>query len=156
MRGPPPEPTAVRVLKGNPGRRKLNDAEPVTPPLSVTPPEWMEGDALAKQFWHELAKTVTAMTVGQESDRAALEMLSMCLAEARRAYERLEEDGRTVFSIQGGEKVSPHFTIMSRMISQAMGIMKEFGMTPASRTRVRALATGQRESKLSRFLGGGK
>lgn len=156
MPGPPPTPTAVRQLQGNPGRRPLNDAEPVTPPVSVSPPDWVEGDAVALGFWHDLGNTVRAMNVAMESDRMALEMLTMCLAEARRAFLSLEKEGRTVFSAQGGEKPSPHFTIMSKMMIQAMNIMKEFGMTPAARSRVKSLAAGKPKSKLAGFMDGGE
>ena len=33
-RGPTPEPTVLRMLRGNPGRRPLNDSEPQPEPLS--------------------------------------------------------------------------------------------------------------------------
>jgi P27 family predicted phage terminase small subunit len=153
MRGPIPTPTAVRALQGNPGRRPLNEAEPTSPPLSVSPPDWMEGDELAKEFWHAVGNTVKVMNVAMESDRMALEMLSICLAEVRRAYEELQV-GRIMTFESGAQQVSPYFTIMTKMMAQAMSIMKEFGMTPAARTRVKALAAPEKKSKLSKFLGG--
>lgn len=155
MSGPPATPTAIRELQGNPGRRPLNDAEPVSPPLSVTEPDWMADDELAKEFWHAVGTTVRVMNVAQESDRMALEMLSICLAEVRRAYQALQEGSRVMVFESGAEQVSPYFTIMTKMMSQAMAIMKEFGMTPAARSRVKALATPEKKSKLSAFLEGG-
>jgi P27 family predicted phage terminase small subunit len=154
MPGPAPTPTAVKALKGNPGRRPLNTAEPVTPQLSITPPDWMEGDELAKQFWHEIGNVVRAMNVAQESDRVALELLALCLSEVRRARDELDREGRVSSSMQGGEQPSAQFKIMKQMIAQAVAIMKEFGMTPAARSRVKTLAAGQKKSKLSAFLGG--
>jgi P27 family predicted phage terminase small subunit len=155
LRGPPPTPTAVRQLQGNPGRRPLNAAEPSTPPLSVNPPEWMDDDADLKEFYFAVGNIVRAMNVAQESDGPALEMLSMCLAQARDAYRVVQRNGSTQFG-QGGEQVSAHFKVMTQMIRQAMAIMKEFGMTPASRSRVKAMAMPEKKSKLAAFMGDGE
>ncbi len=40
------------------------------------------------------------------------------------------------------------------MMSQAIAIMKEFGMTPASRTRVKAMAAPTKKSKFAQFMEG--
>lgn len=155
MPGPSATPTAIKQLQGNPGRRRLNEDEPRSPPLSVNAPEWVEQDELVKEFYYAVGNTVRAMNVAQESDAPALELLSICLAEVRRAYQQLGEDGRTDYTAQGGETPSAHFKIMSKMIAQAMSIMKEFGMTPAARSRVKTLAKGENKSRLSAFLEGG-
>src|SRR5688572_1539478 len=111
--GRTPIPSVIHQLRGNPGNRPLNDREPATPPLSINPPEHLDDDA--KEFWYAVGNTVRAMNVAQESDRMALELLSICLAEVRRAYEQLQK-GRTVVYESGAEQVSPHFTIMSKLI----------------------------------------
>ena len=122
--------------------------------LSVNHPEWMDQDDLAKELWYAVSNTVTAMNVAQESDRAALELLSICLAEVRKAYLQLEREGHTTMTEVGGEKLSPYFNIMMQTMKQAVLLMKEFGMTPAARTRVKSMAAGKEESKLSQFLKG--
>lgn len=114
----------------------------------------MEGDEEATEFWHSVGNILRQMNVAMESDRMAMELLSMCLAEARRAYKKVQEDGSTCYTTQGGEQPSAHFKNMSKMVAQAMGIMKEFGMTPASRSRVKSLATGKQKSKLASFMEG--
>ena len=113
----------------------------------------MEGDEDVKEFYYAVGNIVRAMNVAQESDAPALELLSMCLAQVRDAYKRVQRDGSTQFG-QGGEQPSAHFKVMSKMIAQAMSIMKEFGMTPAARSRVKVLATGKPKSKLSEFMEG--
>ncbi|KKL26328.1 hypothetical protein LCGC14_2396420, partial [marine sediment metagenome] len=54
-KGPRPQPTKLKILKGNPGRRALNKSEPQPPtPADVPmPPEWLEG--YAKDEWRTLA-----------------------------------------------------------------------------------------------------
>jgi P27 family predicted phage terminase small subunit len=153
LRGPPATPSAIRALQGNPGRRPLNTEEPSTPPLSVNHPEWMEGDPDLKEFYYAVGNIVRSMNVAQESDAPAVELLSICLAQVRNAYRAVQDQGATQFG-QGGEQPSAHFKVMSQMIRQAMSIMKEFGMTPAARARVKTLATGKPKSKLAGFLEG--
>jgi P27 family predicted phage terminase small subunit len=155
MPGPPPTPKAIRELQGNPGRRPINTEEPSTGPLSITPSIAIENDDVAKEFWYAVGNLTKSMNVAQESDRMALEMLTICLAEVRRAYDELNTRGRTTVYENGVEQVSPYFSIMHKMISQAMSIMKEFGMTPAARTKVKAMAAPNKKSKLAQFLEGG-
>jgi P27 family predicted phage terminase small subunit len=57
-RGPPPEPTALKLLKGNPGKRAINHDEPRLPPALMTPPKGLNGRALT--VWKELAPLVIA------------------------------------------------------------------------------------------------
>lgn len=152
MRGPPPKPTALRLLNGNACGRALPENEPVTPEIDPTPPEWL--DDMARGFWNEVVGIVQLMRVAQQSDRTALSLLSVCLAEARRASEMLHIEGRTMEFESGARQVSPHFSIMTKAMAQATKLMAEFGMTPASRTRVKAMVTKEGlddfESYLSR------
>lgn len=147
--GRTPLPTSVHDLRGFPGKRPKNHEEPQTEPLDAAPPTSLDDEG--KKFWEKLHSIVTAMNVAQKSDGPALEILAMCLAEARRAYEDFR-DCRTVTFESGAEQVSPYFTIWSKLIAQAMKIMTEFGMTPASRTRVKQLATKKKANPLADFL----
>jgi len=38
MRGPPPKPTYLRILEGNPSKRPLNRNEPQPPPVETLDP----------------------------------------------------------------------------------------------------------------------
>ena len=41
MKGRKPVPTHLKVLRGNPGKRRLNNGEPLPIGDLVDPPEWM-------------------------------------------------------------------------------------------------------------------
>ena len=41
MPGPKPKPTHLKVVEGNPGRRKLNDKEPKPRGNLYDPPDWL-------------------------------------------------------------------------------------------------------------------
>ena len=49
MRGRKPKPTLMKQLNGNPGKRPLNDREPVPPAGTPTPPDYL--DDVARQEW---------------------------------------------------------------------------------------------------------
>ena len=44
-RGRKPKPTALKVLEGNPGKRPLNDREPVPPRAALKCPAWLLPEA---------------------------------------------------------------------------------------------------------------
>ena len=44
-RGRKPKPTALKVLEGNPGKRPLNDREPVPPKGTLKCPAWLLPEA---------------------------------------------------------------------------------------------------------------
>ena len=53
MRGPKPQPTKLKILRGIPGKRRLPENEPILPPVLPEPPEFVQGAAL--QEWHRIA-----------------------------------------------------------------------------------------------------
>ena len=44
-RGRKPKPTALKLLEGNPGKRPLNDREPVPPRAALKCPAWLLPEA---------------------------------------------------------------------------------------------------------------
>jgi P27 family predicted phage terminase small subunit len=115
----------------------------------------MEDDENLKEFYYEVGNIVRAMKVAQESDGPALELLAICLSQAREAYRKVKENGSTQWG-KNGDQPSAHFKIMSKLIAQAISIMKEFGMTPAARSRVKMIAMPENKSKLAAFMGEGE
>ena len=52
-RGPAPKPTALKVLQGNPGKRKLNDSEPTFEKTDeiLKPPSYLSTYAKNRKAW---------------------------------------------------------------------------------------------------------
>ena len=61
VRGRKPKPTALKQLEGNPGKRQLNEHEPVPPKSTVRCPAWLEPEA--KKEWKRLAPSLEAMGI---------------------------------------------------------------------------------------------
>ena len=78
-RGRKPTPTALKLLEGNPGKRKLNDKEPKPEKKAPSCPKWLETEA--KKEWRRLAKKMELMGVLTEVDMAAF--AGYCQAYAR-------------------------------------------------------------------------
>ena len=55
-RGPAPKPQALKKLQGNPGRRKLNAAEPTPDSALPACPAWLNAEA--KREWKRVSATL--------------------------------------------------------------------------------------------------
>ncbi|MGH6897699.1 MAG: P27 family phage terminase small subunit [Geminicoccaceae bacterium] len=78
MRGRKPLPSNVVRLRGNPGKRRLNDAEPRPAPRVPTCPACL-GDEARKE-WQRLARELSALGLLTGLDRAML--AAYCQAHA--------------------------------------------------------------------------
>ena len=78
-RGRKPKPTAMKLLEGNPGKRPLNEREPVPPKGNIKCPDWLLPEA--KKEWKRLAPSLEALGVLTLVDLTAFE--GYCQAYAR-------------------------------------------------------------------------
>ena len=151
--GRKPKPTALKVLAGNPGKRKLNDREPK--PKAVIPrcPKILQGEARSE--WRRIAKKLHALGLLTEIDRAAL--TGYCLAWARlvEAEEMLRKHGTVIVSKNGFPVQSPYLNIATKATEQLVRMLVEFGMTPSSRARIQvpAAPAAGADPNLQRFFG---
>ena len=70
IRGPAPTPTRIKLVQGNPGKRKLNDREPEPPAGAPECPEYL--DAVARGRVGPAGQDLLAMRVLTEADYMAL------------------------------------------------------------------------------------
>lgn len=131
MPGPKPKPTALKRLKGNPGRRPLNDREPRPAPVTrVLVPAYLRPDA--RRIWRTLATQLQAVGLFTELDVPKVTVLAVALAEHRRCYEALQTALETppVGDLSG----------LTRALRQAAETVKSlsngFGMDPGDWARL--------------------
>lgn len=117
MKGPAPQPTALKVLRGNPGRRQLNPNEPHPGPLDPAVPEEMT-DPVACKEWRRVVPGMIETGQVTAVDRAALIGYCELWAEWRAATSATTR--------------AAAFLNMRRTAA-------ELGMTPAGRSRVHAV-----------------
>ncbi len=134
MAGRRPKPTAVKQLQGNPGKRVLNDSEPQPGRSSARAPRGlgMEGG----RFWRRYAPALAALGVLTEVDEPALRLAAEHYEVAVRAATQLHDE-ELVLEGRDGAKKNPLTQILRDNSTALRGFLTEFGMTPASRSKIR-------------------
>lgn len=142
-----PLPTAVKKLRGNPGKRKPNPDEPL--PASGVPeiPAGLSDVATAE--WKAITPALERLGVLASIDGKALAAYCECYATWRQAAEEVAAKGIIIEEpIVGGPiedrevigykyKRNPAVTIANDAMKLMKSFLIEFGLTPASRSRLR-------------------
>lgn len=134
MAGRRPKPTRIKKLAGNPGKRKLNDREPVPVGVAACPSHL---DAAARREWKRVAPALAEMGVLSSVDQAALAAYCANYSLWVQAAKRLKKSkALTVQTGNGGSIANPLIRIQAQALDQMRKFMIEFGMTPAARSRI--------------------
>jgi P27 family predicted phage terminase small subunit len=135
MAGRRPKPTAVKDLTGNPGHRPLNGTEPQPKPSTARAPRGLGIDGA--RFWHKYAPALAGLGVLTAVDEPALEMAAEHYEVAIRAAHQLHDEELTVEG-RDGPKKNPLTQILRDNSTALRSWLTEFGMTPASRSKLHA------------------
>lgn len=138
MRGRRPKPTRLKLLTGNPGKRAMNENEPK--PEAAIPECPPELSPAARKEWERLVGELSALRMLTNLDRAALAAYCGAYALWAEATEAIQKYGAMIKSPQGFPIQSPYLAIANRQSEIMMRIASEFGLTPASRSRISAPA----------------
>lgn len=140
-RGPPPKPSRLKELAGNPGRRPLNPREPKPAAGRPRQPVWLP--AGAKKAWREVCRTLEAIGLLTTADGHALTCLCLAWHELETATATLEAEGRHVRLATG--YLTPHPAVAQQR--SAWNAVRQFsqlfGLDPSSRSRVALPATAE-------------
>jgi len=139
MRGRKAKPTALKVLEGNRGKRKLNKREPKPAPGIPACPRSLS--RRARQEWKRVTPELDRLGLLTVVDRAALAGYCQSWADYCEAVEWMEKNGRvmTVRDDKGNVRFTqavPQFGIAVKSLDRVRAFASEFGLTPASRTRL--------------------
>lgn len=142
-----PLPTAVKKLRGNAGKRKLNDKEPAA---AVGEPPMPKLSAEAKREWKRIVPELLRLGVLTVVDGKALAAYCHAYARWLQAERDVARYGlvirEPVTTKIGHRLVATRFVRLKRnpaisVAHDAMKLMKsflvEFGLTPASRSRLK-------------------
>ena len=132
MRGRKPLPSNVVRLRGNPGKRRLNDAEP-RPAARVPPCPACLGDEARKE-WQRLAKELGELGLLTRLDRGLLAAYCQAHALWVEAVSSIERYGTMIKSPNGYPMQSPSVAVANKQVEIMVRIAAELGMTPSSRT----------------------
>jgi phage terminase small subunit len=147
------QPTAIKEARGNPGKRRLNEWEPIPPKGEVEPPASLKGDALA--VWKRESPIAIAMRTLTTADvtlfarycRAVAELAMMdadfadmeAEREEKRAMGESEAKYRHPFlreTDSGGCTVNQIAYYRDKLEDKVISMGERFGMNPVGRTKI--------------------
>jgi len=140
-RGRKPKPTALKLLEGNPGKRPINEHEPIPPKGTVKCPTWLEPEA--KKEWKRLAPSLEAMGVLTQADLTAFAGYCQAYARWKEAEEFISQHGSIFQTPSGYVQQVPQVSIAQQNLKIMQSFCSEFGLTPATRARIIANGGGK-------------
>jgi len=152
MSGPAPKPTALRLLQGNPGKRPINRAEPQPRADAGYAPRHL--GRLAKAEWRRVVPELQRLGLLSIIDRAALEGYCSEYVLYRQCEDILQREGVIFMTETGYMQQRPEVAIRAKALASMRQFMAQFGMTPASRSRV-SVQQPEGESEFEQFLKAG-
>lgn len=149
MKGRKPIPTELKLLRGNPGRRPLPMDEPLVPEGEIVCPEYVTG--IARDIFDYYVPILAGMNVLTIADVRMLAALAVTEAEFVICTKDIDENGGRleVFNTEGSKWVSnPSVVQRSDAGKRMKALQVEFGLSPSSRTRVKAAPKPEKKSAL--------
>lgn len=138
--GRPRTPTALHVLRGNPGHRRLSPDEPKPDAYTGACPAWL--DRHGREFWRAYAPPLARLGLLTELDvpsfAAACERWSL--------YRRASAKLKRTFTHQTGPNglvAKPESAIAKAALDGARAILSEFGFSPAARAKLGSRPPGE-------------
>ena len=134
-------PTALRIIKGNPTRRPLNKQEPKPQKWTTQPPERLSEKALS--VWEHVEGVMQGIGVLAQTDAAGVELLCEAYADYLDAREELKEFGSNYYTTttrDGGlmYRTHPAMGVIQDADRRIRAWLVEYGMTPSSRSKIKA------------------
>jgi len=138
MAGRCSKPTALKILQGNPGKRPLPKNEP-QPDVGSICPEWVSEHAMKN--WDLISKNLELCGILTVIDSNALALYCDALGRFIYYSEEIEKTGEVIETATGNFTINPYVKLRDIAFEQIRRLSTEFGMTPASRTRVKVAPT---------------
>ncbi len=136
MPGPPKKPTSLKLVEGTYREDRVAKHEPKPRVAIPKPPRHLSGIALEE--WHRIVQELADNGLMTNLDRAALTLYCDMWAGYVKAEENVKKNGMTTQTAANNMIENPYFSIMKRCAELMHKFLVEFGMTPASRTRISA------------------
>lgn len=133
---PPRKPTSLKILHGdfdkNPQRQNHDEPEPQRGCPEC--PANLTGDA--RKEWKRITAELDSMLVATKVDRSALESYCTNYGQWRECQRAIKREGLLTENRFGERVENPNSKLARDLAVQMMKFLTEFGLTPASRTRL--------------------
>lgn len=135
MAGRRPKPTKLKILAGNPGKRRLPVDEPEPEPGRPEPPVFL--CPFARSEWDRVTGELEKVGMLTRMDSSALEAYCVVYGRWVEAEMVLKDKGVLIKDTNGSIKTSPLLSVANQALSMMHKYLVEFGMTPAARSKVK-------------------
>src|SRR5262249_45683861 len=108
-------------------------------------------DGIARAEWRKMVALLSELGVLSKTDGSALAIYCSAHSQWRRAEEQMRAKGMIIDTARGGAMTSPYYRIARDAQALCLKMLIEIGMTPMSRTRIKANPE-QVADDLGRFL----
>lgn len=138
-RGPKPEPAAIKIAKGNPGRRRVG-ADPVEieePVGGVRAPKTLTKEQ--REVWDQFAPDLERLKLLRTTDVAVFTRYCAYLAQWKAAERKTRTQALVTVTKSKHvtmERLNRHLQIMLLLDKRLTDIEDRFGMNPAARQRI--------------------
>ncbi len=155
---PRPKPTRLKILAGNPGKRRLNEREPQPAIPTELPQPPLPLSRVARQEWIRTGGLLLRSRVLTEADLSALAAYCVVYGRWVEAENDVRRRGVMVPAKPRSKNLvqNPLLSIANKALQQMVRLLAEFGLTPSTRTGIVAAAAWQdveEMKKAERFLG---
>ena len=153
-RGPKPQPTKFKILRGNPGKQALNADEPQPPTDGVAIPPHL-GEVAARR-WDELLPMLQATRVMTRADVESLARYCDTYEWWLAVRAKLKAEGDTYPILNDGGEVKyiaqrPEVSIAHKLSQQLRQLESDFGLSPAARVSLKVEPDAKPQSTLEKF-----
>ncbi len=133
-RGPTPKPTKLKVIQGTYRKDRASTNEPKPEQTVPKCPTFLKGEA--RREWRRITAELIKLKLLSEIDRAALAAYCTNWEMYVEADKIIRKEGMTCITPKGHVQQRAEIGIRNRAMLQMKAFLSEFGMTPASRTRI--------------------
>jgi len=161
MAGRPPKPTAIKLLQGTfrPGRA-MEEPKPALLVAAPKPPKTLPAKLhkRARAEWNRVARDLVKLGLLTNLDLVALECYCLAYERMHVAEDALADgNGLTVITPNGFKQQRPEVSIALQSRKETRDFLVQFGMSPASRSRVSAKKKQEGEiDEMERLLSAGR
>jgi P27 family predicted phage terminase small subunit len=153
MVGRIPKPTKMHIMNGNPSRLNLDDRIEPEPDVKIPDcPRHLSKEA--KKEWHRLSKELFAIGLISNVDRSAFAAYCQAYGRWVNSENKIKKTGDVIEAPSGYPIQNPYLSVSNKAVEQMHKFLTEFGMTPASRTRLAVTGKKKTTDPLEELLAG--
>jgi P27 family predicted phage terminase small subunit len=154
MAGRKPLPTHLKLVKGTARPHRINRDEPR--PAVVVPPPPAHLDERARARFTVMAEMLARNGVMTELDTSALARYAVIWCRWVDTEADVKRRGPVVKTEGGNIIQNPFLSIANKCLLQMAHIESEFGLTPSSRSRIRAAVPADATDPFEAYLNNGR